>query len=208
MAAHVEAASRAVRTFPGAGRQPVPVPAPPSCLWPTAHTEDLENSWLTEMCPSPERDTAVDGAGGAQHGWLQSPQGQSRAEPGQDTAWSQRSLVAACEKQPQLLPLPVTFTTSPSSSSQPHPGSVNTQGNLLEKGGNPAGRELCSCSRGCGSRWAGEAAAAAAGAGSNTPGWSWRPGPCAFLAVHPGSPCPLRARLTHVPWPHVAAGFS
>lgn len=41
MAAHMEAASRAVKTFPGAGRQPGP--APPSCLWPTAHTKDLEN---------------------------------------------------------------------------------------------------------------------------------------------------------------------
>lgn len=73
--------------------------------------------------------------------------------------------------------------------------------------GNPRGREPRSCSRGCRSRWAGEAAAAAASAGSNTPSWSRCPGPCAFFAVHPGSPRALGAQLTHVPWPHVAAGF-
>lgn len=91
--------------------------------------------------------------------------------------------------QPPLLPLPVTFATSSSSPSQLCQHTVKPAG----KGerGESRREKAPILHRGCRSRWAGEAAAAAAAAGSNTPGWSWVSRPlCIPCGASWITPCP------------------
>lgn len=169
VAAHVEAASRAVGTFPGAGRQPGP--APPSCLWPIAHTEELE------IIPHRGRRVPLLSVTPLRRSWV--------------AAMSQRITQGWPQGAASTPPIPcdlrfLIILTQPASPRLCQ-HTVKPAGN---QGGNPGGREPRCCSRGCRSRWAGEGAAAAAAAGSNTPAWSRVPAPVHSLRCILDHPVP------------------